>query len=192
MPIRRSPGLLLLVAALVAACGSSGGTSQPTRATSTSAPQPTQAGGGATLAPISTPAGGGGGGVGSNGVPTIVDGAYPTGTVHVEITGDQTITVDAVGGGAGVNGAVILNYARAADGYAISFSLLKDEDSGWAMTSANLILGGTWGQDCDIKITRNDGSGLSGEFSCQGVDGIDGTGQKSYRLNVKGNFTNTR
>jgi hypothetical protein len=179
----RRPALLLTlisVAILMAACG---GTVTP--AVDATLP----VGGVPTV-----PGGGGGGGAANAGLPTIADGAYKSGTTHIELSGGRNETFD-VGVGSGITSAgnTILGFTSADNTKVVQMSFLAPGQGAGALSVSTNVAStvfstaGAWGQECQVKITRNNASGLSGEFSCKDAPGVSGL--TALKINVKGTFS---
>jgi hypothetical protein len=173
---------LIPVAILIVACGGSG---SPTTNVSTAAnAEPT------------TTAGSGGGA--SAGIPTIADGQYKSGTTHVELSGGRSDTFDlrlATGITSGGDSLFAFTSADNQKIVRITFLAPGSSDTGTvsvtSLVAPNLLtVGGTWGQECQIKITRNNGSGLSGEFSCKDAPSVTGTALS--KADLKGTFSADR
>lgn len=164
---------LVSVTLMIAACG---GSASPTTTVSTTATGAPTSGNAAPATPV------GGGGGGTAGIPTIADGVYKSGTARVELSGPRTETLD-VGLGTGITtgGNTVLAFASSDSQRVVQLSFLAagSPDPG-AVTVTTLnptalsTTAGTWGKECQIKITRNNASGLSGEFSCTDAAAVAG------------------
>ena len=179
--------LLVILAVLAVGCGSSG-------AVATAPGLPTIApggAGGATQAPVVTPAGGGGGGGGTVTSVTVADGTYTKGKAHVELTGDKTATLDMNGTGFAAGGSGAFSYADTTAQLSVSI-VLGPQDTGLAIAGKDIITGGTWGKECELKVTRNDSGGVAGEFSCPNVEAADPSILKQLKVSIKGSFSAER
>jgi hypothetical protein len=152
----------------------------------------------ATAAPTPTTAPVGGGGGANAGIPAIADGSFRSGKVHVEVSGGKNETVD-IGtlSGSTTSGSTFLVYANADIQKVVQFSFLAPTESDRGGVTVGVTAGavafatiGTWGKDCQVKITRNDAAGLSGEFSCSNAPASEGI--RGFGVNIKGTFSAER
>jgi hypothetical protein len=189
LPMRRLQRLLVIPATiLIAACAAS---------TSPTAGGATATSGGTTSTGGTTSSGGttSGGGTAVS-MPTIADGAFKSGTTHVEISGGRNETFDvSTGGDVTTGGTTLLVFASSDNQRVVQMSFLPpgEADPGiftTATTSGTAVggaLSGTWGKECQVKFTRNNASGLSGEFTCKDAAGLSGL--VTMNANVKGTFS---
>ncbi len=185
--IEAPAGLALALVAILslAACGGGGSGGDGGNGDATS---PT-----ATLAgeePTTAPAAGGGGGD----VPTIADGVYMAGTAHIEVSGDKSLTVDAPlvpGASITTNGATLLYYVVGEGEDAVSLNVFVTSDSGPGinLTSAAIITAGGPDEGCRFEFSRNDGSGITGTFTCSDLVGLSPGGLEQPTVDVKGTFS---
>jgi hypothetical protein len=193
---------LLAVALLGAAmggCGSSAGSAAPTGSEAAATDPPAQASATASAPapgpsepaptvppeasePAETPAGGDGGG-GSNGISAVtVEGQLSRGTASVDVTGDVTFSVEATGTGFSTGGFASMVYIGEG-GASIQLAISAEAGSaGVAVTRGALATGGSFGTDCDITLSRNDGTGIAGDFSCADLPAIEGAVSKTVSL----------
>lgn len=199
MQLLRSFLVVIALAAILVGCGSSGGGgggagSEPSDAASTE-PEPS---GDPGLSPEPVPSdegGSGGSGGGTSGIPEVDDGAWNSGTINVEISGDKSESIDASlteGGGYTIEGYTILAFSNDAKTTSIQLTLSNtDGESGIAITTPQVVTGGAWGDTCEIEATV-DGSKLRGEFRCDDVDSISPTAAEAYLLDTSGEFEVSR
>jgi hypothetical protein len=153
----------------------------------------------ATATPIPTTAPVGGGGGANAGIPAIADGSFQSGKVHVEVSGggkNETLDIDRLSG-ATTSGSAFLVYTTADVQKVVQLSLLAPTESDRGGVTVGVTAGavafatiGTWGKDCQVKITRNDAAGLSGEFSCSNAPASEGL--RGFGVNIKGTFSAER
>jgi hypothetical protein len=191
----RAPAILILaiLAGLIAAsCGSSGAvataTARATSAAATAAPAATAAA--ATEVP-SDSSGGAQESVPVTGIPTIVTANWQKATAHVDVSRDKTESFDMTGAIVGLNGIAIGTFGDPGSQQTMQMTISGLEHTGFALTTPNLLAGGSWGDECQIKITKNDASGFAGEFSCSNVDGADRAGTQALHLDIRGTFSGT-
>ena len=172
----------LLVAVLVAACGSS--------ATPGSTTEPAADQGGQTAnAPDDAPAPGGG-----VVAPSVADAIYMSGTTHIEVSGQRTLTADATlvpGASMTTAGTTLLMYGAGEGQEAIVVSIANGPDTGLAMTinAPQIITAGDGSTGCAFEITRNDDAGLAGSFTCRGISTV---GLDMATVDVAGSFSAER
>jgi hypothetical protein len=171
--------------ALVSACGGSSDDDSdgPTqRATGTS-----DGAGGATSAATS-----GGGGGGENDIPVIKDGAFQSGRVHIEISGDRDATFDLDGNGIAAGGYALFSYGNSDASIQVALQAGADEEpGGLSITTADLATAGAWGEDCAVSVEES-GSEVKGQFSCDDLDAIATGSTASLHLRVRGTFSAKR
>jgi len=139
---------------------------------------------------------GGGGGSGGGDIPTIADAMYMTGSVHVEVSGDKSQTVDAelVGGASGTfSGQTILTYIVGEGQEAVTVGISVSAESGAtiAFSSAVLVAGGGADQGCSFGLDKNDAAGIAGTMSCSGVEGLT-TGLETPIVKIEAAFSANR
>ena len=186
---------LMATALITFACGSSGtaATATPSApAGQASAPGHTAAAASqATEGPAATDSGGSSGDVIQRDLPKIVDGAWTKGTAHIEVTGGRSVTFDAPGSAAGVGGTGVLTFINATASQSFTASVSNAEQSGLSITSGTFVAAGTGGQECQLKITRNETAGLAGEFSCSNALAAESTTGQTFNVNIRGSFSAT-
>ncbi len=122
-------------------------------------------------------------------VPKISDGAYGSGKIHIEITGDKKQTVDLEGGGFASGGALVLTYGDTEVSSFLSFSSNKgDEAGGMVITTKQVATAGAWGEECDFTFSES-GDSVSGEFTCEKIEALEVGSAKSHRITVKAKFS---
>lgn len=122
-------------------------------------------------------------------IPDIKAGAYASGTVHIEITGDKDIEVDAEGGGIAQEGFALLTYQNDDASVQIAFSSAEGDAPGAvALTTSEIVTGGEWGKDCTVSLDQSDGE-VRGEFSCDEVDALVPGSLDELHVKLKGTFT---
>lgn len=199
-PRHPSVAVQTLVAAVIviAACGGSVSpavsVSQSPAASGSVSPG-TSGARGASGAPTASVGGGGGA---TAGIPAIADGSFRSGKVHVEVSGGKNETLD-IGtlSGSTTGGSTFLVYTTADIQKVVQLSLLAPTESDLGAVTVGTTVGavtfttiGTWGKDCQVKITRNDTAGLSGEFSCSNAPAAEGI--RGFGVNFKGTFSAER
>ena len=170
-----------LLAVLVSACGGNAGSSAAPSVDGGT--QPSEA----ATSPDTSSGGGGGAGAGIVGLKPIEDGTYTSAKVHVEMSGDRSATNDATGNGFAGSGVAVLTFADSANSSLITIGLSTVEAVGIAVQIGTVATAVNWGGGCTATITRQDATGLSGEFTCQDVDGVDGV--QALKLSLKGTFS---
>lgn len=122
-------------------------------------------------------------------VPTIKDGAFDEGTVHIEVSGQKDFKLDAEGNGITMGGFTLLTFANDDATVILTFQVdSKEEPGGVAITATQLSTAGSWGKEC--TVTAEDGTKeLKGEFTCKEVEGVDSKTVKTYKVKVTGKFS---
>jgi hypothetical protein len=100
----------------------------------------------------------------------------------VEISGGKNDTFDvAAASGITFGGNTILGFSSTDNQKVVQINFLAPGQSssrGLSVTtnvaSSIFSAGGAWGSDCQVKITRSNASGLSGEFTCTDAPGLAG------------------
>jgi hypothetical protein len=181
---------LAAAAIVIAACG--GSVSPPVSGPESPASSGALAASGAPAASV------GGGGGANAGIPAIADGSFRSGKVHVEVSGGKNETLD-IGtlSGSTTGGSTFLVYATADVQKVVQFSFLAATESDRGAVTVGTTVGavafatiGTWGKECQVKITRNDAAALSGEFSCSNAPASEGL--RGFGVNIKGTFSAER
>lgn len=173
----------LLALVLVAACGSA---TTPGSTAETALDQ-----GGAANPPAEAPEAGNAGGIAA---PAIGDASYTSGTAHVEVTGQRSLSTDATlvpGASLTAGGSTLLLYGAGEGQEAVVISISNGQDSGLSMTitAPSLITGGDGSSGCAFDLSRNDDSGLTGTFDCRGLATV---GLDAATVDVKGSFAAER
>lgn len=141
--------------------------------------------------PTQAPAAGGGGDL-----PDIADGLYAAGTVHLEVSGDKSLNVDLAlipGASSTTNGATLLVYGSVEGQDATALTIvLAEAGNGFNLTSPVVLSAGGRASGCRFEVTRNDGSGLQGTFSCSGIDGMVAGGLENPQIDVRATFSADR
>lgn len=152
--------LLVLAATALAACGSGGGSPQPSsggpsegapsQATESDAPEPSEGGGGGDL-------------------PEVGDNLFSGGKMKIDVSGDADFEADVEANGIVTGGAVFLTGSN--ESLALQIAWSTTEGGGIAMTTTDLVVGAEF-TSCDLNVTKNDPTGLSGTVECIGADAI--------------------
>ena len=186
------PRLLLALASatlMIAACG---GAASPTTNVSTTATGAPTSGNAAPTTPV------GGGGGGTAGIPSIADGVFKSGTARVELSGARTETFDvSLATGITTGGNTVLAFATSDSQRVVQLTFLaagSPDPGAVTVTTLNLsalsTAAGTWGKECQLKITRNNAAGLSGEFACTDAPAVGGA--TVTKASFKGTFAADR
>ncbi len=124
--------------------------------------------------------------------PKFDDGAYSKGEVHVEISGDRDVTVDAEGNGFVSGGFALFTYASSDASVILGFSGEDEPDPGAiSITLEELATGAEWGTDCELTVDQSDSS-VEGEFSCDDVEGIATGSTDVLKVDIRGTFSASR
>lgn len=126
-------------------------------------------------------------------VPTIEDGAYQTGKVHIEITGDQKVTLDMDGtGGFASGGFALFNYGSSTASVIMTFSTeSEDAPGGLVVTTSDFATAGEWGKECKVTVDQS-GTSVKGQITCDELKAVSVNAAKEYKLKIKGTFTADR
>ncbi len=125
-------------------------------------------------------------------IPDLKAVQYTGGKVHIEISGDEDLELDADGGGFGNEGFALLTYGSNKATIILSFQNGDDEEPGsLSITTAEFAMGGGWGQDCSVSF-EDSANGLSGEFECDDVEGIRPGSIDTVKADIKGTFSATQ
>lgn len=108
---------------------------------------------------------------------TIADALYNTGSAHVEVSGGKQLTLDAQlvpGASMTTGGTTLLAYAAGEGENTSVFSISNGADTGLAftLTAPGIVTGGDGTTGCAIELTKNDGSGLEGRFTCRRLQAV--------------------
>jgi hypothetical protein len=187
MSVVRSSGLFVALIVLVAVLTGCGGTPGAGGSVNAGAKQPgaSQPGGGAST-PVDNPP--------TVDNPPIVDGAFTSGNMHAEISGDVNTTLDfPLQGGMSITtgGSTVLSYADPATGNGGGV-IISPEVNGITIASTQVSLGGSNADAniCTIVVTRSDAAGLAGTFDCKRILGVvvDAAAGKNVTVDVRGTF----
>jgi hypothetical protein len=125
-------------------------------------------------------------------IPTLKDGGFGGGSVHIEYSGGKDFKGDFEGNGIAQGGFTLLTFVSDHGSVLISFQPdSKDEPGGLAITTKDISTAGEWGVDCSITA-EEEGNKLEGEFECDEIEAIEPGGVKSHKVRVKGNFSVSR
>jgi hypothetical protein len=175
----------VLVVALLGACG---GSSDDDPGDGTQPASQATRGGAATSAATSGDGDGGGG----TDIPAIKDGNFSSGHVHVEISGDKDVTVDADGGGIASGGFALFTYTNGEASVQFAFQAGSEDDPGAVViTTSEVATAGEWGKDCEVDVDQS-GTEVTGEFSCGKLDAIAPGSTDTYTVRVRGTFSAKR
>lgn len=192
MSVLRSSVVPIVLVALLAAVAACGGT------TSTSASA--SIGAGTTPPPASQPVQpSSDDGTGTVDNPPIVDGAYTSGKLHVEVSGDVTATLDfPLQGGMSMTtaGATLLSFAATATSEGGGGIVIASTGNAITLSSPQVsTAGGDSGGDanmCTITVTQSDASKLAGNFDCKRLVGVAANATQSVTIDMKGTFEASR
>ena len=120
-------------------------------------------------------------------IPDIPDGNWNSGRVHVEVTGDSSAAFESDGTGQTTGGFTAAEY-NANPPNRVNIGL-SDGQSAIGIETDEVATTGTFGQDCDIEFTSVDASGVSAEFTCEGLPAVSSSSTDTYTIDVTGNFT---
>jgi hypothetical protein len=179
--------LMILAVLVFAACGSSDGgggggeSAEPSAAASegtpVDSPEPSDA------EPSQDGDGGGGGDF-----PEVADGTFGTGTMRVEISGGHDATTDIEAAGVATAGGIFMSGAST-DGATAQVVWSKAEGSGGvAYNDAEVVTAVDMVEQCELDVTKNDGSGLDGVVECKGVEALVNGGTTSTTIDLKIEF----
>jgi hypothetical protein len=118
------------------------------------------------------------------------DGNYPSGKVHIEVSGERKDTRDLEGTGFAQSGTLLLAFGS--DDATMSLNFASDGNSGpggFAVTTKDYSTAAEWGDGCDVEL-KSDGGKVSGSFSCASINAIKvSSGLPEYKVSVKGTFS---
>ena len=145
----------------------------------------------------SQPAEAPGGNAGGGDLPDVADGTYTGGTAHIEVTGDKSLSVDLPLDpvtSITAEGATGLAFYTGSEPDVIHTIVAFGTESGpaFSLTSPVVFAAGGLEQGCVFEITRNDATGLTGTFTCRGLDGMSAEGLEQPKVDVVGTFTADR
>lgn len=129
----------------------------------------------------------GSGGKGA-GIPKIADGTYKEGTATVEVSGEDEANFDSLTIGQTDGGVTLLSFMGAGGNLTIGFGPGAD-DSSVSAGLAGLSVGGSFGKECGVQFSKNDSSGLAGEFTCTKAPAVDSGSGKLGERDLKGTFS---
>lgn len=125
-------------------------------------------------------------------IPDVKSGAYRSGSVKIEITGDKDIDIEADGNGFAQEGFALLSYQSSDANVQIALSTLEGEPPGAvSVTTSEVVTGGEWGTHCEITVEQ-DGGKITGEFSCEDVEAISPGSVDQLEVTLKGTFSAER
>jgi hypothetical protein len=182
----RRIALVMAVTILVAACGGSSTAPAALDGSGSDATPPE-----ATAAGDNSGAGGGDAGAAGQAIPDVADALYMTGTAHVEVSGQRTLTADAglvPGASMTTGGTTLLSYSVGEGQDAVLISISNGPDIGLAVVliAPSLTTGGDRTTGCAFDVTRNDSSGLAGTFACRGLSTV---GLDLATVDIEGSFS---
>lgn len=186
--------LMILAILTLAACGASeggggsGGVSEPSVAASEGAPSAAPSEGEPVDSPEPSATDSGGGTGGSGDFPEVADGIFDTGTMRVEISGGHDATTDVEASGVATGGGVFISGAGA-DGVAAQVVWSNAEGSGGAAyTDAKVATAADMVEQCELDVSKNDGSGLEGVVECKGIEALVNGGLTSTTIDLRIEF----
>lgn len=122
-------------------------------------------------------------------VPTVRDGTFGEGSVHVEYSGGKDFKGDVEGNGIAQEGYTLLTFGDRDAAVILTFQHdSKDEPGTISITTNDLFTTAEWGSDCSVTVEDGDKE-LKGEFECDQVEGVEPGSTKSHKVRVKGNFS---
>ncbi len=130
--------------------------------------------------------------------PPIADGAFTSGKLHVEISGDVNMTLDApLQGGVSFTaaGSTVLTFADPATGSGGAVAISPEGNvvtiSGPAIsTAASSVVAS--GVGCTITVTTSDAARLAGNFDCKRLPGLVPSTSKQVTVDLRGTFEAAR
>lgn len=122
---------------------------------------------------------------------TIADAGYTRGSAHVEVSGGRQLVIDGqllAGMSMTTEGTTLLMYPAGDGSSGVLFTVSNGADTGLAftVTGPDVTTGGDGTNGCAIELTKNDASGLAGQFDCRGLDAI---ALDAPKVDVRGTFT---
>jgi hypothetical protein len=123
-------------------------------------------------------------------IPTIEDGNWTGGNIHVEVTGDREATFDAPASGSTLDGVTSAAFTDGTN--LVSIGLGGSEESAISLTADGVSTIGGFRTNCTINFTENDPSNLAADFECNDLEAISTSATETYTIDVEGNFTLTR
>jgi hypothetical protein len=192
MSVLRSGGLLAALVVVLAVAAACGGASTSPGASASVTTGATPAPASQSTEPSDVPDGSGG--TASN--PPIADGAFTSGKLHIEVSGDVTATVDLpLQGGLSFTqaGSTVLSYADPATGDGGGVAISPDGNVITLSTAAVSTAGASvQATGCRITVTQSDASRLAGTVDCPGLPGVVAATAKNVTVNLRGTFEASR
>ncbi len=180
------PAVVLLIVAIAALSSGCGGSSTAPTEDSTAATTALDGDTGAVEVPVdAAPAGE---------VPVIEEATYASGSAHVEVSGGKSATFDAdlLGGGLSITaaGTTLLMYpSTSGDGQLFSIASAPDVGLAFTLTAEGIVTAGDRDNGCVIELSKNDSTGLAGQFDCHDLQTVGGDFSK---VNVRATFSAAR
>lgn len=130
--------------------------------------------------------------------PPIADGAFTSGKLHVEISGDVKLTLDApLQGGVSFTaaGSTVLTFADPATGSGGAVAIAPEGNvitiSSPAISTAASTVAAS-GVGCTITVTTSDAARLAGNFDCKRLPGLVASTSKQVTVDMRGTFEAAR
>ena len=124
-----------------------------------------------------------------SGVPaSFADKLYPTGTGHLEISGEKGAKLDFPDGGGYVQDGALLLAFGTTDG-SLGVTLASGSQDAVVIGTSELSGGGEIGKECEVDVTQNDDSGVAGTFSCSNVTLLVVTSGDLVKADLQGSFS---
>lgn len=121
---------------------------------------------------------------------TIADTNYNTGSAQVEVSGGRQLAFDGQllpGLSMTTSGTTLLMYPGGeAGGSVFTISNGPDTGLGFTLQAPDITTGGDATSGCTIELTRNDTSGLAGQFDCRGLLSVSAD---MPTIDVRGTFS---
>ena len=129
----------------------------------------------------------------SGSIPVLGNYSFENGKVTVEVSGDEDFDFELKGSSITIAGRTVMTFVSD-EGNSLTIGLGKNgasgENSGFALTSKDLIAGGSFEDGkCTIDVDDDEASKLSGSFECNDLEGADPSNPtKKVTVDVKGEF----
>lgn len=174
-------GTALTAALSLGACGGSDGSNDADSA-DTGGATPTSPGGGDGE--------GDGGDLPGSGVdfPDLGQHDFNTGRIHLEMSGDQSVSIEIDGIGSTTDGflnAVFRDDNRAA----LAIFGLSSDGATVSFTMDGISSGGNFGTECSMDLTKADESGVQADFTCHDMPGYGTDSTTLLSIDAEGSFT---
>jgi hypothetical protein len=163
MPRLRFAAVLVMLVTGLAACGGATGTT-PAGTPDTPAGEPTDG------SPAETTSAGGG----STDIPSIAAGTFKAATAHLEMSGDRSGSMDAEGTAMAVPDFTLLTFVGTKNDGTLQIAFGGADGSVVTAQLGTTATAGNIGSECNVGLSRNDATGVTGEFSCPNLEAIDG------------------